>query len=265
MNPPYFDDDHAAQEAASILLLRVALRLLGEARLRGDFGEEAELAERATALAEELTGGATSPDPIRPVVEVALLRPDRISLVARFRENSFTSWRLMLDGTLYDGGGGGSVTAVMVDPEDLSDEERLDLERRQAGWEADRARLEQFTATRFVRAVAAPPQPDAAVRVLAVLLYEDGFYVEHTYDKEPPTFEPEMEAEEFFALHLEEKPEISVNDDVGTEYFESGGGGWGGGVGVSHSSLGFAPAPPPDARLLRISVSGETVELDLRP
>jgi hypothetical protein len=63
-------------------------------------------------------------------------------------------------------------------------------------------------------------------------------------------------------LHLEDKPEISVTDDVGTEYFESGGG-WGGGVRVSHSSFGFAPAPPPDARLLRITVSGETVELDL--
>lgn len=264
MNPPGFDDGHAEQEAASILLLRVALRLLGEARLRGDFGDQAELAERAAALAAELTGGATSPDPGRPVVEVELLRPDRISLVAPFRERSFTSWSLMLDGTLYDGGGGGSISAVMVDPEELSDEERADLERRQAEWEAERARLERFTATRFVRAVAAPPQPDAAVHALAVLLYEDGFYVEHTYDKKPPTFDPEMDAEQFFALRLEEKPEISVTDDVGTEYFESGGGGWGGGVRVSHSSLGFAPAPPPEARLLRISAGGEAVELDLR-
>jgi hypothetical protein len=57
------------QEDASILLLRVALMLLGEARLRGDFGEEAALGERAVALADELTGGAPSPDPRRAVID----------------------------------------------------------------------------------------------------------------------------------------------------------------------------------------------------
>ena len=56
---------------------------------------------------------------------------------------------------------------------------------------------------------------------------------------------------------------ITVTDDIGTEYFESGGGG-GGGVKVSHASLGFAPAPPPNARVLRIITDGATVELPLR-
>jgi hypothetical protein len=72
-----------------------------------------------------------------------------------------------------------------------------------------------------------------------------------------------MDAARFFAAQREDKPEIALADDVGTEYFESGGGGWGGGVRVSHSSQGFAPAPPPEARLARITVNGETVELDL--
>ena len=266
MSPPGFAGDHQGeQEAASILLLRVALRLLGEARLRGGFSHEADLAERAATLADELTGGAASPDPRRAHVEVDLIRPDRISLAAWFREDSATTESLMLDGTLYGGATVGSVTAAKVDPEDLSAEERADLDRRQAEWRAELERQQQFTATRFVRAVAAPPQPGSAMQVLAVLIYEDGFYVENTYDKEPQSFNPDMNAEQFFARHREEKPEITVEDDVGTAYFESGGGGWGGGVRVSHSSRGFAPAPPPDARLLRISVSGETIELDLGP
>jgi hypothetical protein len=259
------DDRHRAQEAASILLLRVALRLLGEARLRGGFGNEAELAERAVAVADELTGGAPSPDPRRAPVEVELLRSDRIYLAAPFEEDSVTTWSLMLDGALFDGGTAGSIRAVKIDPQELGAEERADLERRQEEWRAERERQQQFTATRFVRAVAAPPQPGAAMPVLAVLLYQDGFYVESTYDKEPPTFELGIDAEQFFALHREEKPEIAVEDDVGTDYFESGGGRWGGGVRVSHSSRGFAPAPPPSARLLRITASGETVELDLAP
>jgi hypothetical protein len=262
--PPFDDDRHGGQEAAGILLLRVALRLLGEARLRGDFGDEAELAERAAALADELTGGAPSPDPRRRPVEVGLLRPDRISLAAPFAEGSASTWSLMLDGILFDGGTVGSTRAVKIDPQELSAEERADLERRQAEWRARRERLEQFTATRFVRAVAAPPRPGAAARVLAIMLYEDGFYVDHTYDKEPATFEPDLDAEQFFASRREEKPEIAVEDDLGTEYFESGGGGWGGGMRVLFSNLGFAPAPPADARALRVTVDGATVELDLR-
>lgn len=267
MSPPGLDGyPPEEQEAAGILLLRVALRLLGQARLREDFGEEDELAERAVALMNEMTGGLPSPDPRRATVEVGLLRPDRISLSVPFKEDSATTWSLMLDGTLYDVATVGSMRAVRIDPETLSAEERADLERRREEWEAKRKRLEQFTATRFLRAVAAPPQPGAAMSILAVLLYEDGFYVDATYDKEePPAFHPEMDAEQFFAMHDEEKPEFTITDDVGTEYFESGGGGWGGGVRVSHSSLGFAPAPPPDARCLRITAGDASVDLGLRP
>jgi hypothetical protein len=252
------------QEDASILLLRVALVLLGEARLRGDFGDEAAIRERAVALADEFTGGAPPPDPRRPPIEVDLLRPDRISLAASLEPGHTSTWSLMLDGTLYDGGTIGRVTAKMIDRETLSTEERADLERREKEREASRERERRFTAFRFVRAVAAPPQPTATYPVLAVLLYEDGFYVEYTYDKEEPmTFDPEMDAAQFFAARREDKPEIAIADDSGTDYFESGGGGWGGGVRVSHSSQGFAPAPPPEAGLLRVTVNGETVDLDL--
>lgn len=148
-----------------------------------------------------------------------------------------------------------------VEPEDPAPEERAKLERRRAEWHAEMERRQLFTATRFVRAVAAPPQPGAAVPIHAVELFEDGFYVEFSYDREPPDLDPETTAEQLFASHPD--PEISVEDDLGTEYFESGGGS-GGGVRVFHSSRGFTPAPPPGARVLRVTAGGATVELDLR-
>jgi hypothetical protein len=263
VNPPPFGNEHeGAQEAAGILLLRVALALLGEARLRRDFGEEAALAERAATLAAEFNGGAPSPDPERPPVEASLLRPNRISLSAAFRKRSSVVESLSLDGILFDGGTVGSVTFKQVEPGELSPEERADLDRRQAEWRAVRERRQRFTATRFVRSVAAPSQPGVTVPILAVELFEDGFYVDYTYDTAPPTLDLEMTAEQFFAR--EKDPEVKVEDDLGTGYFESGGGG-GGGVRVSHSSRGFAPAPPPAARVLRITTGGATVELDLQP
>jgi hypothetical protein len=262
VSPPPFENEHeGAQEAAGILLLRVALALLGEARLRGGFGEESALAERAATLAVEFNGGAPSPDPERPPVEASLLSPDRISMSAPFTERSSVVESLRLDGILFDGGTVGSVTFKQVEPKELSPEERADLERRQAEWRAEQERRQRFTATRLVRSVAAPSQPGATVPILAVELFEDGFYVDYTYDTEPPTFDLEITAEHFFAR--ERDPEVKVEDDLGTGYFESGGGG-GGGVRVSHSSRGFAPAPPPDARVLRITADGATVELDLQ-
>jgi hypothetical protein len=264
VNPPPFENEHeGAQEAAGILLLRVALTLLGEARLRGDFGEEAALAARAATMAAEFNDGAPSPDPQRPPVEAGLLRPDRISLSAPFGERSSVVESLSLDGILFDGGTVGGVTLKQVEPKELSLEERADLERRQAEWRAEQECRQRFTATRFVRSVAAPSQPGVTVPILAVELFADGFYVDYTHDTAPPTLDLEMTAEQFFAR--EKHPEVKVEDDLGTGYFESGGGGGGdGGVRVSHSSRGFAPAPPPDARVLRITADDATVELDLQ-
>jgi len=252
-----------AQEAAGILLLRVALALLGEARLRGNFGDNTDLAERAAALATEFAGGVPSPYPKHPAIEGSLLRPDRISLSAPFGEGGSIVESLDLDGILFDGGTAFGVTYKQVEPNEMNPEERADLERRQAKWRVEQERRQRFTASGFVRSVAAPSQPGATVPILAVELFEDGFYVEFTYDTEPPTFDlDEMTAEQFLAR--EKDPEITVEDDLGTEYFESGGG-CGGGVRVSHSSRGFAPAPPPNARILRITAGGAPVELDLQP
>jgi hypothetical protein len=219
---PDENDRMRDQEAASILLLRVALRLLGEARLRGDFGAEEALAERAVAIADELTGGKPSPDPRRPAVEVGLIRPDRLALSASFDRSSSVVENLMIDGTLY---GGGAVTGygppVGSESEEPSEEQRAERERRQAEWLARTARSRQLTATRFVRALTPPPRPGAFRPILAVLLYEDGFWVESTYDTDPQTFDPQMDDEQFFAMHRGENPVITITDDVGTEYFRA--------------------------------------------
>ncbi|HJZ38002.1 MAG TPA: hypothetical protein VJ204_17160 [Solirubrobacterales bacterium] len=256
------EDEMRDQDAASILLLRVALRLLGEARLRGNFGAEEALAERAVAIADELTGGKPSPDPRRAGVEVGLIRPDRIALAAPYARSSAVIENLMVDGTLYGGGGVTGYGPIRSEPEELTEEERAERERRRAEWLARTERSRQFTATRFVRALTPPQQPGAARPILAVLLYEDGFWLESTYDKEPRPFDPHMDDEQFFAKHRRENPVIMITDDVGTEYFPSGGA-TAGGVRVHHSSEGFAPAPPASARVLRITTNDETAEVGL--
>jgi hypothetical protein len=264
MTPPGLDEDDEMrnQEATSILLLQVALRLLGEARLHGDFGAEDALSERAVASADELTGGAPSPDPRRAPIEVGLIRPDRISLSAPFDESSATVQSLIIDGTLYGGGTTFGFGLVDPEPQELSEEEQAERERRQAEWRVRMERSQRFTATRFLRTLTPSPQPGSPRPILAVLLYEDGFWVESTYDKDAHAFDPEMDIEQFFAIHRSEEP--TVTDDVGTEYFPSGGG-RSGGVQAHHASQGFAPSPPASARVLRITIDEETVELDLVP
>jgi hypothetical protein len=248
------------QSEADLMMLRVGLALIGEARRGGDFGtDETALAARVAELAEEL-GAAPSPDPERPAIEVELLRPDRIGLSARFDARSSQHAGLTIDGILFDQGTVGRVTAVPIDREKLSEDEREDLDRRRAEWDQRMARLTQFTAARFRRAVAAPPRPGAADRILAVLLFDDGFFVDHTFDKDPVEFDPDMSVQQFMAMDRE--PRLEVDDDLGTEYFESGGGS-SGGVRVSHAARGFAPAPPAGASVLRITTDSGTVELDL--
>lgn len=262
MTPLGFDQErHDVQEVAGILKLRVALVLLAEARRRGDFGSEEELAARAAEVADELSGGMPSPDPRRPLIKAELLRPDRIGLSVAFEEDHTTYASLTIDGILFDQATTVAVRAVPIDRTKLNEEELADLDRRIAERKEQTKRLRQFTATRFLRAVAAPPQPGATTRVLAVMLFADGLQVDHAADAEPP---PDLDAfesaEDYFAR--DEKPLIRVEDDLGTEYFESGGSSWGG-FPISRGQAGFAPAPPADARVLRVTTAGGTVELKL--
>jgi hypothetical protein len=62
---------------------------------------------------------------------------------------------------------------------------------------------------------------------------------------------------------LETEPRLRVEDDLGTEYYPSGGAG-AGGVQVAHGGSAFAPAVPGTARTLRISSGSGSVELPLQ-
>jgi hypothetical protein len=252
-------DEQHAQEEVSILKLRVGLVLLAEARRRGDFGSEEELAGRAAELADEMSGGAPSPRPGRPLVEADLYGPDRIGLSGHFSQSGSSVATLGLDGILYEEATVVGFGLVNAEPMELDEEEQAGLERR-AEWRAQLERRQQFTATRFLRAVAAAAQPGAATRILAVMLFTDGFYVEHTWDEEPGDLEEIDSAADFFAAR--NPHQIRVEDDLGTEYLE-GDGSWGG-VRVSRGSSAFSPAPPTEARLLRITTDNGTVELDLQ-
>jgi hypothetical protein len=206
-------------------------------------------------------GAASTDDPKHSAVEARPSGPDSISLSAHEGDGQFSFESLRLDGVLFERGGGVGISAEPVDHTELSAEEQAEMERRMAEWQLEMERRQHFTATRYVRSVAAPPQPSAEMPILAVELFEDGFYVEYTFDQEPQELDVmELSADHFFAER--EKRTVIVEDDLGTEYFESGGGG-GGGLRVFHSCVGFAPAPPPDARVLRVTAGGSTVELDL--
>jgi hypothetical protein len=147
------------RDRSGILLLRVALRLLGQARRRGDFGGEEVLGERAVAIADELTGGEPSPDPRRGLVEVGLIRPDRISLSAPFDRSRTIVESLMIDGTLYRGMCVAGYGFVASEPLELSEEEQAERERGRAEWRVRLERSRQFTASRFLRASARPRDP----------------------------------------------------------------------------------------------------------
>jgi hypothetical protein len=250
------------QSMAEILQARVALVLLAEARRRGGFGEAEALAARAVELSVEMGGDALSPGPDPPTVTAHLDRPDRIGLSTATDRHASVFASLGFDGILYEEGGSVGVSVEdRIEPEELDEEQREALARLQEEWKKRRERSLRFTASRFVRAIAAPPQPGAAVQVLAVQLFEDGFYVDSTFDKEERDRRDRGSA--ISGLLRESGSDVRVEDDLGTEYVASGSGS-AGGVRVCRATRGFAPAPPAAARVLRITTDSGTVELDLQ-
>lgn len=248
------------QSAAAILQMRVALVLLAEARRRGDFGDPEALAARAAELAEEMGDGVPAPHPDRPALTVSLERPDRIGLSSVTGKHSSIFASLGFDGIIYEAGFSAGVSFEdRIEPEELDEEQREALARLHEESQKRRASGLRFTASRFVRAIAAPPQPRAAVRILAVQLFEDGFYIDSTFDKEP---EPADGRDPIAGLLRGGASDVRVADDLGTEYLACDS--RSGGVLVCRATHGFAPAVPTDARTLRITTDSGTVELDLQ-
>lgn len=254
--PRFDDEDRAAGEAASLLLRRIALVLVDDVRRREDFGEDEEAwPARVAELAEEFGGDEP---PAR--VEIDLDAPRRLTLRGSFGEHSSVAVEVRADGLLSGSGIRRKVASHPIRDEDLTPEQLEAKRRRELAWEASRGKPE-FRRLRYLRTVAAPPQPGTDLWVLAGELYDDGLVVDYTY--EAPDLTEEQMREQAHNPYLAPQPMITLADDLGTEYYESGGAGYGGGPGACRAYTSFAPAVPADATVLRITTDSGTVELDL--
>jgi hypothetical protein len=274
------------QARANELMLAVAARLLGESRLAGAFPTEAGgLAPFVARLAPELVadehlvlGEDGPPDLPRSdyVLSIDEPEPDELRLRCRYGSH-LLSGRLRIDGVFDEGMfgvgiGGDAEQRIEVPPLEQEVLERAAAKRAAEG----ESGLALFRGERFLRAFAVPPQPGAAVQIVAVELFGDGLVVRYTYDDpvdvgptvpfhlyamaevEPPIDELLAEAE---AEGGTLEPDISVGDDVGTSYAFSGGGR--GGVEVAHGEVYLTPAVPPAATRLIVSSYAGTVEVAL--
>jgi len=240
--------------AASLLLSRVALSLIQDARRRGGFGEdEAALRSRAARLATEFAAD-TGAKPRQAPVELELRPGGRIDLSVPF-DGEFREWaELREDGVVLGGGTAGPSRTRTLRTEDMKPWEKEEQEREDLARKAARGKP-KFRGKRYLRTLVAPPQPGANERILAIELYADGLIVEFTYDTELPS-EEQMES-----MFYPPRPPMRVEDDVGTDYYEGERASYGGGPGASHSYFTFAPAVPAAARVLRITVDSGTVEV----
>jgi hypothetical protein len=281
-------EQRGRQARANELMLAVAARLLGEARMAGKFPtEDGALASFVSRLAPELEPDehiATDRDVDRDLprsdykLVIRAEEPDSVGLSCRYGPH-FLFGRLRIDGVLDERGSG-----MGIDPDDP--EQRVELSPVEqevlevafaAEKEAGGERRPGFGGAEFLRALAVPPQTGAAVQILAVELYDDGLVVSFTYDDpvdvwgpvpleyydlagvEPPIEELLAEAE---AAGGNLAPNVSVSDDLGTRYVWSGGSR--GGVKVAHGGTNFTPAVPAAATRLVVSSYAGTVEVDLR-
>lgn len=240
--------------AASLLLSRVALGLIQDARHGGGFGEdEAALRSRAARLVAELAGD-TGAEPEQDSVELELRSGGRIEISVPF-DAGFREWaELREDGVVFGGGTAGPSRARTLRTEDMEPWEKEAQEREDLARKAARGKP-KFRGKRYLRTLIPSPQPGAEERILAIELYDDGLIVEFTYDTEPPS-EEQMES-----MFYPPRPPIRVEDDIGTDYYEGERASYGGGPGASHSHFTFAPAVPATARVLRITTDSGTVEV----
>ncbi|HEX3562018.1 MAG TPA: hypothetical protein VHU24_04200, partial [Solirubrobacterales bacterium] len=211
--------------AASLLLNRIALGLIQDARRRRGFGDdEAALRSRATRLAAELagdTGAELEQDP----VELELRSDGRIELSVPF-DAGFREWaELREDGVVLGGGTEGPSRTRTLRTEDMKPWEKEEQRRRDLACEAARGKP-KFRGKRYLRTLVAPPQPGTEVRILAIELYADGLIVEFTYDTEP------LSEEQMESMFYPPRPPMRVEDDVGTDYYEGERASYGGSPGA---------------------------------
>lgn len=275
------------QAIASELLHLVAARLLAEARLRSEFPvDEDRLSSFLAVIDAELRDDEHVVLDVDDALDLPrsdyrlVVRdpePEAIHLNCHYGSHSVSA-RLRIDGVLDEQGYGMGIS--FDDPEEqveLSPQEqevaRLAFERMEAG---HRSGHRAFLGSEFHRALAVDPQPGAPIQIVAVELYGDGVVVQHSYD-DPVEVEPRLpmhlyelaDAEPPIDEMLAEaragggnlRPNVSLGDDLGTAYHNSGTAE--GGVQVVHGEARFAPAVPTEAERLVISTYAGSVTIDL--
>jgi hypothetical protein len=249
------EEERCQRAAITLLLNRVVLVLLDDARHAGGFGDdEAALESRAVALTKGFLDPASLPGDIS--VRLKLLKGDRIEFRVGEHEGMHATAEVRGDGYVLSGSTGQSGRAVVTKPEDMEPWEREEQRRRKLAHEAAKGKP-KFHGREYLRTVAAPSQPGAALRILAAALYDDGLIVEFTYDTEVPS------REDLERMPETPRPPMRIEDDLGTDYYEGERAGYGGSP-ASQAHFSFAPAVPAGARALRITTDSGTVELDLQ-
>lgn len=248
------DPEHERLQAeANLLLNRIALGLLQDARMGDGFGQDEEaLRSRAARLAAQFAGD-NGPGSGQAPVELELRSGGRIELSVPFDGGFRETAELREDGVVLGGGTTGPSRTETLRTEEMTPREKEEWRRRDLAHEAARGKP-KFRGRRYLRTLAAPPQPGAEVRILAVELYADGLIVDFTYDTEFPA------DEQLESWLYPPRPPMRVADDLGTDYYEGERASYGGGP-ASHAHFTFAPALPPSARVLRITTDSGTVSI----
>lgn len=289
--PADLEDLHQ-QEAAQEAMLRVAMFMVASAREASGFppsreGIEALLADigqRVPAIRlAYLPREPTDKDWPERDSRVLLVTPadgESLHLSCWFDRSHSLEADLHRDGRLTDEATG--VGLSIDDPEgrielDEQDQAALtEISTRLAEEGLHPQRGSAFSGEEYLRAVAAPPQPNAPVQITSVELYADGLIVNFVVP-DPSDWQPEVPLQLYERAgmdppieRLTEKakraggnlaPSISVDDDAGTEYKWCEGGV--SGVQVQRGAHTFTPAVPDAASGLRISTYAGTVQLDL--
>jgi hypothetical protein len=114
--------------------------------------------------------------------------------------------------------------------------------------------IPQCTQAEFVDLLIVDAPDDATARPMTLERFRDGVVLTWTAVFEPGT-----------RHSAPRSPRVALADDVGTHYFPSGAGGGGGGPGPVRIrwNQSFAPAIPPEARILRLTIDDEGFDLAL--
>ncbi|MEZ5077897.1 MAG: hypothetical protein R2725_10675 [Solirubrobacterales bacterium] len=246
------------REEARILMLRVGLALLDDARRHGGFEtDEATMDELVRSILISL--GA--PDANGDEVQVTAFPNgrDRVTLSVPTGKGTILGAALLSDGVLLEEYGSSGIPAEGVGTAAIPQGQPEQLRRERAEQEIRTQSAVRFRGERLLRVLTADPQPESAVQFLAVEWFSDGLVVHYSYDEG-------LDPSDFMMAggrpgRLGWSSGVLVEDDLGTKYSENGAGA--SGAGAIHATAVFVPAVPEDARMLLLTCPHGAVEIGL--